>query len=231
MLKVLLSLFIVTSVFSATIQAEGSDLEKQLQRLSLPTNIAPPSVSKEKMYSFQSRLMELSGKHEVSVLGAKNFSPDNHLSSHRLGMNYRFHINSRFSAKVEGFKVFNSLNSSGKNLIYENGVIPSSDFEKAGVLIGGNYNLFYGKFRFGMETAHYFDHYLGASIGRVILKSGAGFMGQLETGFAFWLSNWGSFRLGLKDEIHREDRGSGKRFAHNIIGQLSFGLLLGGESS
>jgi len=51
---------------------------------------------------------------------------------------------------------------------------------------------------------------------------------QLETGLSFWLGKWGSFRIGIKDELHQENRGTGKRVTHNFVGLMNFGFMFGG---
>lgn len=227
LIKVLVGIFLLQSVFAAE---SPSSLENELQRLKMPDNVAPSSLSKEKLYSFQTRYSRLEGRHELSLGAGHNFTPDNHLTSRRLDLSYRYHLTDRWTAQLNGFKAFNELNSSGKNLVFEKAVIPATDFQKSGFAVSALYNLIYGKFRFGLEKAHYFDHYIGAGIGQIQLSSGSSPMLQLETGLSFWLGKWGSLRFGLKDELHKENRGPGERVTHNFIGLVNFGFMFGGKA-
>ena len=90
------------------------------------------------------------------------------------------------------------------------------------------YQPFYGKIRFGMDSVVYFDQYLSLGGGVVDFSLGTRPAAVADVGFVFWLSKWGSVRVGLKDYFCNEPRRNDSHYVNSVLGHLDFGLLFGG---
>lgn len=206
-----------------------SNLDNELQSLSMPANQLPSGASEEKLYSVQSRYSPLSSRHEVSVGGAMNFTPGNLLTSQQLDLTYRFHISDRWNVGLSGSMVFNSFSATGDRLLSQEAILPDVAYAKykADLLIG--YNIFYGKFRLSMEEVLYFDLYAAIGPGFVFLDSGRQTAAVGDLGFVFWMGKKLSARIGLKDDFYNEVRRQSSGMSHNLLGHLDIGILFGGN--
>src|SRR4051812_1626338 len=93
-------LFLVLASLSVNVHASDApqaSLEDELKSLTLPDNIAPSSVAREKLYAVQNRHLSLSGVSELSLGVAKNFTVDSFLVSNQVNLGYRFHLSDRWS--------------------------------------------------------------------------------------------------------------------------------------
>lgn len=205
----------------------AEDLEKKLEKLQLPTDQVPGYVSKDKIYSVKTRYSSLKNRHEVTMFGANNFTPDSHIDNTQVGLSYRYHINSDWSLALRYKKNYNELSKSGESLYKNNALLPDTDFAKTSTDLHLTYNTFYGKMRFSQDSVVYFDHFISAGGGKVELASSSENMYILDTGFAFWIGKNLSARIGLANEFYNQQRLNGSRSKHNAIGFLSFGYLFG----
>lgn len=210
-------------------QPKQLSLDEQLDTLNLPANQAPQISAQEKLYSVQSRYAPLSLRHELALSGARNLTADGLLTSHQVGATYRFHLGDRWSLSLTGIKIFNSLSSSGENLLGTQDLAPDVDFARYSGDLSATFNTFYGKFRLGMDSVLYFDQYVSLGGGVVGLESGSSPMATADLGFVFWVGKKGSVRIGLRDQFYKERRQFSEAFSHNLIAHLDVGILLGGS--
>jgi outer membrane beta-barrel protein len=226
-MKNLKNILLVTSlILSAEVSA--SQLESDLSSLAMPENKSPVSVTQDKLFAIQTRYAPLSNRHEVAFSLGKNFNQDGHIDSNQMGGIYRYHINDKWALGMNYFSMNNQLSSSGQKLLNDKGIIPDRDYIKSQTDVMAEYNLFYGKLRFGMDQVTYFDQYIGLGAGNVQLGRGSTTAAVLDAGIAFWLGKKGSARLGLKNDFYKEQNVNGSTNVHNMVGYFAFGYLLGG---
>jgi outer membrane beta-barrel protein len=235
MFKLILGFVLLCNLSAYAVEKEKtaekwSSLDEQLDQLKMPANQVPGAVSEDKLYSVQMRYVPLVKAHEVSLNGSKDFNSDGHLDANQVGLDYRYHFNDKWTLKVSYLKAFNKLNKSGEILLKNNKLVSDSDFLMSKADIGAEYNLFYGKFRFGTNSVFYFDQYIGLTAGMIELRRGATAVGGIDAGFAFWMGKSGSLRLGVHNNFYQETSGLGtKALTRNMIGYVSLGLLMGGK--
>jgi outer membrane beta-barrel protein len=206
-------------------------LEDQLKMLSLPENQAPAAVSTEKLYSVQSRYNPLRGRSEVAVFAGMNLTADSFTQSQEVAVSYRYHLSDRWNLGLSGSYTFNALSTAGERLLAENQMLPDSVLVKnrADLLLG--YNVFYGKFRLSMDQVLYFDQYVAVGPGLIRAEGAAGnpltnaTAGVADIGFAFWMGQHTSVRLGFKNFVFREQRVNGSGLAHHMLGHLDVGYV------
>jgi outer membrane beta-barrel protein len=208
--------------------AYASSLESELESLALPDNHGVVSTS-DKLYAIQSRFAPLARRHEFAFTMGKNVNQDGHLDSNQVGGLYRYHINDKWALGVNHFRMNNSLSPSGKKLLSATGSMPDRDFISHQTDLMAEYNLFYGKLRFGMDQVTYFDQYIALGAGQLSMGRGNATAAVVDAGFAFWLGKNGSARIGLKQDFYREQTYNGALNTHNMIGYVAFGYLLGGK--
>jgi outer membrane beta-barrel protein len=223
-LLAVLALFSVGSALAAT-----SPLESELNALSVPADKAMVSTTKDKLFSIQSRLYPLGGRHELSFSGGKNLNQDGHLNSNQWGGQYRYHVNDKWAFGLNYFRVNNELSSAGKKLVNDKGIIPDRDYVVSQTDVMAEYNLFYGKMRLDLDSVVYFDQYWGLGAGQVELGGGNSTAMVLDAGFAFWFGKMASARMGLKNDFYTEKNVNGSTSVHNMVGYVAFGILLGGN--
>ncbi len=204
-------------------------LEDQLQGLALPGNQAPVQMSTERLYAVQTRYAPLKFVHELSIGGGRNFTGDSFMVSQELNLNYRFHLNDRWSLGLGGAYVFNELSSGGKRLLASEGLLPDVAYAKIKADLSLGYNVFYGKFRLSMDQVFYFDQYVSLGAGIVKLSTSQQTGAVADAGMVFWLGRGGSVRVGIKDYVYNEKRAQSSGVAQNLIGHLDVGFLFGGS--
>lgn len=231
------NLFVVIMALSAVWAggawaAEDPNLDQQLEELSTPTNELPPTVTKEKLYSVQSRYVPLRHRHEFTLGGGKNFNTDSFITSNNLDLGYRFYLTDRWYLNLNGSYVFNDWSNGANRLISEGAATNSTLADvafaryRADLLVG--YNLFYGKFRVSMDQVFYFDQYVALGPGYVDMVLGNQAAAVAELGIVFWFGKSASLRFGLKDYFVKEIRTKSTGWAHNMIGGLQVGYVFGG---
>jgi outer membrane beta-barrel protein len=210
---------------SAAFGATAENLESDLAGLKVDENI-PAQSSTEKLYSIQTRHAPL-GKHlEILVSAAQNYTSDGFLDTLQAGGDLVYHITDKWNFAVAYSKVFNTFKDSADRLLQTQGLLPDVDYAKSRMEARLGYNLFYGKFRFTSDTVMYFDQYIALGYAQHELASGNSGGPLGDAGFAFWVSNWGSVHIGVKDYYYQEKRALSAGTHHNIHGYLQVGYLL-----
>jgi outer membrane beta-barrel protein len=204
--------------------ATDASLEDQLQALDV-ANQAPAATSKEVLYAVQSRYLPLTHKNEFSVGGGLNLTGDSFVLSEQAEVGYRFHFNDRWAVGLNYALVANQLSSAADRFRSSEGIVPDVPYAKSRTDLLAEYNVFYGKFRYSVDRVFYFDQYIAAGPGFVEMNTGTVGAAVADVGFAFWLSRWGSARIGLKDYYYEEVYRSGTSPTHNLHAHLDIGYL------
>lgn len=204
----------------------AGNLENKLDALNIPSDKVTPQLSEENLISVTGRYSSLRRRHEVSFLGANNFTADSHLETRQIGAKYRFHINSRWSIGASYSEYENKLTSAGKKLFDDEKILPDTDYAIKSADAFVNLNTVYGKLRLTKKQIVYFDHYIALGYGHIDLASGETNLYNLDTGFAFWIGKHASFRVGAKSEFFRQKKLTEDTNAHNTMGYLEIGYLL-----
>ncbi len=211
------------SVFSQ----ESSDLEKKIEALNIPSDKVTNILTEDKLYVVNERYSSLMNRHELTILGANNFTADSHLSSQQVAATYRYHLNSDWSFGVRFSKFNNELTKSGKALFDSQKILPDSDFARNSREVFANYNTVYGKLRLTDEQVVYFDQYVSLGVGEIKLSSDTTNVYSLDLGLSFWLGKHMSTRFGVKNEFYSQIQKTGKRDIHNMNGYFEIGYLFG----
>jgi outer membrane beta-barrel protein len=223
-------LFVLALIAAAlNVHAATSPLEAELDALAVPIDKGLVSTANDKLYSIQERLYPLKNRHELGFTGGKNLNQDGHLDSTQWGGMYRYHINNKWALGLNHFRMNNELSSAGKKLVDEKGILPDRDYVKSQTDVVAEYNLFYGKMRFDLDEVVYFDQYWGLGAGQLELGGGNATAMVIDAGVAFWIGKMMSARMGLKNDFYKEQNINGETSVHNMVGYLSFGVLLGGK--
>jgi outer membrane beta-barrel protein len=209
---------------AATTQKSSESLENQLKSLDA-TNQAPASVSTEKLYSVQSRYTPLRHVSEITFGGAKNMTGDSFLDTNQIEVGYRFHFNDRWAVGLSYAWVDNEFKSDADNLKATSGAIPDVPYAITRQDLLVEYNAFYGKFRWTADSVSYFDQYWALGPGMVQMNTGNSTAAVADAGFAIWMGQWGSARLGLKDYYYSEQYRSGATMTSNLHAHLDVGYL------
>jgi outer membrane beta-barrel protein len=226
MTKYLILLATLLSSFALFAQ-DSSELEKKLDALNIPDDKVTSVISEDKLYIVNTRYSSLVNRHEVTVLGANNFTADSHLSTQQIALSYRYHINSSWALGARYTRYSNKLTDAGQLLFNDKKVVPDTDYAKNGKELFVNFNTIYGKLRWTADTVVYFDQYIALGGGKVQLASGDKNLVFADLGLSFWLGNHGSARVGFKNEFYKQTQLSGPRNIHNGIGYIEFGYLFG----
>jgi outer membrane beta-barrel protein len=207
-------------------------LDQQLDDLQVPTNVPPPGISDEKLYSVQSRFVSLRHRHEISLGGGRNFNSDSFVTSNNIDLGYRFYLSNRWFLSLSGSYVFNDWSNGANRLIKtdgtENSTLADAAFARYRADLLAGYHLFYGKFRVTMDHVFYFDQYVAFGPGYVDMERGNQMAAVGEIGLVFWFGRKTSMRLSFKDYFVREMKRKSTGLEHNIIGGLQVGYVFGG---
>lgn len=210
---------------AAEAKADDDSLDAELQRLATENNMAPAGVSKEQLYAVQYRYVPLRHRHEVTLGGGRNFTPDSYITSNQIDLTYRFYLSDKWFVGLAGSYVFNDLSSSGQRLLAEEAILPDATFTKYRGDLSLGYNLFYGKFRLSMDEVFYFDNYVSVGPGLVQYDGSKEWGVAGDIGFAGYFGKHVALRLGLKDYFVKEVRRKSQGWTHNLIGHLDIGYL------
>lgn len=219
---------LIALMFSFPLFAEEvSDLEKKLDALNIPDDKVTPVLSEDKLFVVNTRYSSLVNRHELSLMGANNFTADSHLSTQSAGLAYRYHINSKWSLGLRYNRYSNELTTAGQRLFDDKKLLPDTDFAFNSQELFVNYNTIYGKLRWSEETVVYFDQYIALGGGKMELASGKTNLAFLDLGFAFWLGKHMSTRVGFKNEFFKQTQLNGEVNKYNGMGYLELGYLFG----
>ncbi len=205
-----------------------SSLENQLAELQTPTR-PPAGVTREKMYVVQSRYNPLAKRFGFDLGASRNFSGSSYLNMTQMNLDLRYHLSDRWDLALGGSYGFNSFTSDADRLMAEQGMLPDTAYVKnrAHLLIG--YNVFYGKFRLGMDNTFYFDQYVAVGPGIVTTQFGSASAGVADVGFVFWAGRHGNVRLGVQNEFFNEKRLKSSSFERHTLAHLDIGYTFGGS--
>lgn len=207
---------------------EGDPLDKQLQSLTIPNNEAPLPLSQESLYSVQDRYVPLVHSSEVIIGAGQNVNADSYINSQELTLGYRYHANDHWHITAEGSYVTNSLSGAGQTLYNSVHMIPDAAYTKARADLLVGYNLFYGKFRAGMDQVFYFDQYIAVGPGSVWMNTGSAIGPVADIGGVFWFGKSFNAQLGVRDSYHREVRVLSSGNVNDVILHLDLGWRFGG---
>lgn len=228
MKKYLIVLFVAHFFTSNVLAVESSTgLENKLDALNIPDDKVTAVLSEDQLYVVNERYSSLVNRHEMTLLGANNFTADSHLSTQQVGLSYRYHINSDWSIGARYNRYTNKLTAAGQSLFDSKKIVPDTDFALNSQELFVNYNTIYGKLRWTEDTVVYFDQYVALGAGKVKLSSGQKNLAFLDLGFSAWIGKHMSARLGIKNEFYEQSQLNGKRNMHNANGYLEFGYLFG----
>lgn len=205
----------------------ASELENKLDSLNIPSDKVTPLVSEEDLISVNSRYSSLNKRHEVTLLGANNFTADSHMETRQIGATYRFHINSRWSLGARYTEYENKLSASGDKLFKAQNLLPDSDYAIKSTDGFINFNTIYGKLRLTKNTIVYFDQYVSMGYGKIALANGEAQMYTADLGFSFWLGKHGSARIGVKNELYEQTKLNGAEDVHSAMGYVEVGYMFG----
>lgn len=228
-MKRYLATFFITQVIAANSLAveSSTSLEKKLEALNIPDDKVTAVLSEDQLYVVNERYSSLVNRHEMTLMGANNFTADSHLSTQQVGLSYRYHINSDWSLGARYTRYSNKLTQAGQTLFDNKKIVPDTDFALNGQELFVNYNTMYGKLRWTEDSVVYFDQYVALGAGKVKLSSGQKTLAFLDLGFSAWLGKHMSARVGIKNEFYQQSQLNGKRNMHNTNGYLEFGYLFG----
>ena len=204
-------------------------LGEQLDNLQLPENTLGGFVSKEKLYSVQSRHTSLARRLELSLAGFEQFSDTGFISNREVALGTRYYINSKWSVGASYSHAFNELTDATNDFFNLEGVLPKVSYTKSRFDITARYLLFYGKFRFSMDKILYFDHFVSLGPSLTELESGRYAGIAADTGIVFWLGqNW-NVLFGVKNySFFKNNMETNEReFTNHAKIYLSGGFLFG----
>jgi outer membrane beta-barrel protein len=207
-----------------TAAPKKTSLEDQLKAMDF-ANQAPIGESRESLYAIQARYLPLKWKSEVTMGAATNLTPDSFLTSEQFEIGYRIHFNDSWSLGVANAWVNNRLKSEATTIQTRDGAIPEVPFASTRTDLMLEYNVFYGKFRWSTTSVSYFDVYVAGGPGVVRQNTGTVGAGVADLGFVFWVSQWGSVRMGLKDYYYNETFRSDTSPSSNLHAHLDLGYL------
>jgi outer membrane beta-barrel protein len=206
--------------------AFSQNMESELNSLNIDKNEKIPAAqSNEKLYSIQSRTMELKNRFEFLVGGGQNFTGDSFLLSRQMSVEGQYHFNNQWSLAATFSQMSNAWTSSTQSLIDQQGLVPDVDYIKSKTELRVQYNTLYGKMRWLRDSVSYFDQYVAFGYSANELSSGMSAGPVIDVGFAHWVSNWGSVHWGVKDYYYEENRKLTAGYSHNIFGYASVGYM------
>jgi outer membrane beta-barrel protein len=201
----------------------AASLEDQLKELDAGNQV--PMVNSEKLYSVQQRYLPLRHKSEMTFGGGINLTGDGFLRTQQAELGYLFHFNDRWSLGVHRAFVINEMSNAADHLKTSSGAIPQVPYAISRTDLLVEYHVFYGKFRWSVDTVSYFDQYVALGPGMMEMNTGTVGAAVADVGFAFWLDRWGSARAGLKDYYYNEAYRSGATASQNLHAHLELGYL------
>lgn len=219
-------MILIAILFLVPFMAFSQTLESELNSLSFDKNeVLPEGLSKEKLYSVQSRIMELKGRTEVLFGGGQNFTGNSFLVSRQLTVEGQYHFNNQWSLALAHSQMDNKWTSSTDQLIAQNSLVPDVDYIRSRTELRVQYNTFYGKLRLLRDSVYYFDQYVAFGYAINELSSGSSPGPVLDVGFVHWLPQWGSLHWGLKDYYYEERGKLTSGYSNNLFGYVEVGYL------
>lgn len=214
-------------ILSASAYSKPESLENKLDDLRIPDDQVSSVISEDKLFVVNRRYSSLVNRHEFTISGGNNFTPDSHLSTRQLSGSYRYHLNSTWSFGIRYQKIYNELSGAGEKLFEDKRIVPDSDFARSSYEGFVNFHTFYGKMRINSSNVIYFDQYISLGAGQIELTAENENLYTTDAGFAFWLGKHMSTRIGLRNEFYSQNQITGRRSIHNAVGYFEVGYLFG----
>jgi len=224
MKKIIVGLALLSSF---GLMAKEANLENKLDDLRIPNDQVSSVISQDQLFAINMRYSSLVNRHELSVAGGNNFTPDSHLTTRQLSGSYRYHLNSTWSFGLRYQKIYNELSSAGEKLFDDKSIVPDSDYALSSLEGFANLHTFYGKMRINSSNVIYFDNYITLGVGQIELAESTERLFTADVGFAFWLGKHMSTRIGMRNELYSQNQITGRRNIHNAIGYVEVGFLFG----
>lgn len=205
-----------------------TSLDDELQSLRVSENEMPKIVNQEKLFSVKDRYSPMSNRLEVSLGGGMNMTAPGFIDSQEGLFSARYFFSDQLYTKLGASYVGNGLSDSGALLLETDGIVPDLAYVKNRFDLLVGYQTFYGKFRLSMNSVLYFDHYVELGPGYLFLNASKSLSAVGGTGFVFWLGDWGSVRVGVRDYFFKEKRRLSEQSVHHLVTHLNVGYIIGG---
>lgn len=198
---------------------------------------ARPSIPANTYRVVQKRVIDRDYRSELGVsLGTVANGGDSYYETKNLGVQYDFHLNSRFSVGLRYQMNFNNLTPEGRR-VYDraeamanagntNYVVPDLDQPLSTALATASFYPVYGKVSWFESTVSYFDFYLMAGGGQMQLKSGPSAVVTAGLGMGMWWTQYLTSRFEARYQTYEDQLASGKRKIEGAVATFTMGILL-----
>lgn len=198
---------------------------------------ARPSIPANTYRVVQKRVIERDFRSELGLaVGTVAGGGDSYYQTSNIGVQYDFHLSSRFSIGARYQLNFNKLTPEGKR-VYDraeamaqanntNYVVPDLDQPLSTALATVSFYPLYGKVSWFESTVSYFDFYLMAGAGTTSLKNGSSPIGTAGLGMGMWWNQYLTSRLEARYQTYEDQIFTGKRRVEGAVATFTMGLLL-----
>lgn len=198
---------------------------------------ARPSIPANTYRVVQKRVVERDYRSELGLtMGTVAGGGDSYYTTKSLGLQYDFHLSSRFSIGLRHQVHFNELSPEGKR-VYDraeamanannmNYVVPDLDQPLSTSLATISFYPLYGKVSWFESTVSYFDFYVMAGGGQMQLKNGTSPVGTGGVGMGLWWNQYLTSRIELRYQTYQDRIFTGQRQVEGAVASFTMGLLL-----
>lgn len=198
---------------------------------------ARPSIPANTYRVVQKRVIERDFRSELGIsVGTVASGGDSYYETSNLGLQYDFHLSSRWSMGLRYQMNFNKLTPEGKR-IYDraeamaqanntNYVVPDLDQPLSTALATVSFYPLYGKVSWFESTVSYFDFYVMAGGGQIQLKNGASPLMTGGLGMGMWWNQYLTSRFEARYQTYEDQIFTGKRRIEGAVATFTMGLLL-----
>lgn len=198
---------------------------------------ARPSIPANTYRVVQKRVIERDFRSELGIsVGTVAGGGDSYYETSNLGLQYDFHLNTRFSLGLRYHMNFNRLTPEGKR-VYDraeqmaqagnNGyVVPDLDQPLSTALATVSFYPVYGKVSWFESTVSYFDFYVMAGGGTTQLKNGSSPVATAGLGMGMWWNQYLTSRFEARYQTYEDQIFTGKRRIEGAVATFTMGLLL-----
>lgn len=198
---------------------------------------ARPSIPANTYRVVQKRVIERDFRSELGIsVGTVASGGDSYYETSNLGLQYDFHLNTRFSLGLRYQMNFNKLTPEGKR-VYDraeqmaaannnNYVVPDLDQPLSTALATISFYPVYGKVSWFESTVSYFDFYVMAGGGQTQLKNGSSPLLTGGLGMGMWWNQYLTSRFEARYQTYEDQIFTGKRRIEGAVATFTMGLLL-----
>lgn len=198
---------------------------------------ARPSIPANTYRVVQKRVIERDFRSELGIsVGTVASGGDSYYETSNLGLQYDFHLNTRFSVGLRYQMNFNKLTPEGKR-VYDraeqmaaannnNYVVPDLDQPLSTALATVSFYPVYGKVSWFESTVSYFDFYVMAGGGQTQLKNGTSPLLTGGLGMGMWWNQHLTSRFEARYQTYEDQIFTGKRRIEGAVATFTMGLLL-----